>query len=277
MHNNAPMSTAADTLRDHLAQVEQLRQSAFNAPPALREALAAVRLVQVRRFHFTYADFLASPRHGQAARFFLTELYGSHDYSQRDAQFARIAGAIERLFPAKVMALAVQIAEVHALTESLDWQLAQAWVGLPGTPAATPDAAHAKPAGQTPTSAEAARQTASRYLACWRQVGRPQDRQRQLDAVMALGWHLAEVVRIPGLRMALRLMRKPAQAAGLTALQLVLETGFDAFTSMGKPDGFLNDVQAREADWIGSFFGADLPAITARLAGALQSGQPSPG
>mgnify|MGYP003463538797 FL=1 len=46
---------------------------------------------------------------------------------------------------------------------------------------------------------------------------------------------------------------------------------------MGKPDGFLNDVQAREADWIGSFFGADLPAITTRLAGALQSGQPSPG
>lgn len=278
MHNNATMSTAADTLRDHLAQVEQLRQSTFNAPPALREALAAVRLVQVRRFHFTYADFLASPRHGQAARFFLTELYGSHDYSQRDAQFARIAGAIERLFPAKVMALAVQMAEVHALTESLDWQLAQAWVGLlPGTSAATSDAARAVPAGQTPTSAETARLMASRYLACWRQVGRPQDRQRQLDAVMALGWHLAEVVRIPGLRMALRLMRKPAQAAGLTALQLVLETGFDAFTSMGKPDGFLNDVQARETDWIGSFFNADLPAITARLAGALQSGQPSPG
>lgn len=37
----------------------------------------------------------------------------------------------------------------------------------------------------------------------------------------------------------------------------------------------LNDVQARETDWIGSFFNADLPAITARLAGA-QSGQPSP-
>lgn len=287
MHNNATMSTAADTLRNHLAQVEQLRQSAFNAPPALREALAAVRLVQVRRFHFTYADFLASPRHGQAAHFFLTELYGSHDYSQRDAQFARIAGAIERLFPAKVMGLALQMAEVHALTEALDWQLAQAWVGLlSGTPAATPDAARATdaatstgkpPALTAPHTAEAARQMAGRYLACWRQVGRPQDRQRQLNAVMALGWHLAEVVRIPGLRMALRLMRKPAQAAGLTALQLVLETGFDAFTSMGKPDSFLNDVQTRETDWIGSFFNADLPAITARLAGALQSGQPSPG
>lgn len=277
MHNNATMSTAADTLRNHLAQVDQLRQSAFNAPPALREALAAVRLVQVRRFHFTYADFLASPRHGQAAQFFLTELYGSHDYSQRDAQFARIAGAIERLFPAKVMGLALQMAEVHALTEALDWQLAQAWVGLQSTPTATPDAARTLPHGQAPATAEAARQMAGRYLACWRQVGRPQDRQRQLNAVMALGWHLAEVVRIPGLRMALRLMRKPAQAAGLTALQLVLETGFDAFTSMGKPDSFLNDVQTRETDWIGSFFNADLPAITARLAGALQSGQPSPG
>ena len=245
------MTPTADTLRNHLVEVERLRQAAFDAPANVRAALAGVRSVQVQRFHFTYADFLASPRHGQAARFFLNELYGSHDYRQRDAQFARIAGAIERLFPAKVMALAVQLAEVHALTETLDWQLSQAWSALPGAPPAT------------------AEETASRYLACWRQVGRPADRERQLQAVMALGWQLAEVVRIPGLRMALRLMRKPAHAAGLSVLQEVLENGFDAFTSMGQPDGFLHEVHTRERDWIGSFFSAELPGITQRLASAL--------
>jgi hypothetical protein len=245
------MPPAADTLRNHLAEVERLRQAAFTAPPQLQAALAAVRSVQVKRFHFTYADFLASPRHGQAARFFLNELYGSHDYRQRDAQFARIAGAIERLFPAKVMALAVQLAEVHALTETLDWQLAQAWARQPGP---------------APGTAE---EMASRYLACWRQVGRPADRDRQLQAVMALGWQLAEVVRIPGLRMALRLMRKPAHAAGLAVLQEVLENGFDAFTSMGKPDEFLQEVHTRESDWIGRFYEAELPDMTARLARTL--------
>lgn len=248
------MSTAVDTLRAHLSEVEGLRQAALTAPPTLTLALAGVRRVQVQRFHATYADFLASPRHRQAATFFLTELYGSHDYRQRDAQFARIAGAIERLFPAKVMALAQQLAEVHALTETLDWQLAQAW------------------AAQTPLPPDAPPATrAARYLGCWRQVGRTADRDRQLQAVTALGWHLADVVRLPGLRMALRLMRRPAQAAGLAALQAVLEAGFDAFTSMGQPHEFLNEVQQRETDWIGHFFNAPLPEAVQRLGNALQA------
>jgi hypothetical protein len=252
------MTTPADTLRAHLAQVDALRQAAFSASSTVQAALAGVRLVQVRRFHFTYTDFLTSTRHRQAAQFFLTELYGSHDYSQRDAQFARIAGAIERLFPAKVMALALQMAEVHALTEALDWQLAQAWVSLP--PLGTPSL---PPAAIDPLA------LAQRYLQCWRQVGRSADRDRQLQAVMTLGWHMAEVVRIPGLRMGLRLMRRPAHAAGLSALQQVLEQGFDAFTSMGQPDTFLNEVQARESDWIACFFDTTLPAATQRLGTAL--------
>ena len=73
----------------------------------------------------------------------------------------------------------------------------------------------------------------------------------------------------PGLRVALRLMRKPAHAAGLAVLQQVLENGFDAFTSMGQPDGFLREVHTRESDWISSFFSAALPGITQRLASAL--------
>lgn len=240
-------------MRKHLAEVERLRHAAMEAPADVRAALASVRSVQVQRFHFVYADLLASQRHGQAARFFLNELYGCHDYRQRDAQFARIAGAIERLFPANVMVLAVQLAEVHALSEALDWKMAQTWTLLPGPP----------PANAT--------ELASRYLACWRLVGRPDDRTRQLQAVMALGWKLAEVVHIRGLRMALRVMRRPAQAAGLTVLQAVLENGFDSFTSMGEPKSFLQEIHMRENDWIGSFFTAELAAITGRLAGALKT------
>jgi hypothetical protein len=68
-------------------------------------------------------------------------------------------------------------------------------------------------------------------------------------------------------------MRKPAHAAGLSVLQEVLENGFDAFTSMGQPDSFLHEVHTRESDWIGSFFDADLPAITQRLALTLNLGK----
>ncbi len=252
------MTAAADTLRAHLAQVAQLRQAANDAPPELQSALAGVRHVQVGRFLACYADFLTSTRHQRAARFFLTELYGAQDYSRRDAQFARIAGAIERLFPAQVMDLALRLAHVHALTENLDWELAQAWMNQPDLG----DPRQADP-----------RALAERYLRCWRAVGRPDDRAEQLATVMALGWHMAEVVRIPGLRMALRLMRRPAQAAGLSALQTVLENGFDAFTSMGEPTSFLDAVNARESDWIGRFFRQPLPDMARDLAQALEQAQ----
>jgi hypothetical protein len=83
-----------------------------------------------------------------------------------------------------------------------------------------------------------------------------------------MGWRLADVVGVPGLRMALRLMRRPAQAAGLAALQRVLEEGFDAFKSMGTADAFLNAIATREGAWLDALF--DAPAIaSAQLSQAL--------
>ena len=55
-----------------------------------------IKVLQARRFEATYADLLQDPRHRPATRFFLDELYGDHDFAQRDAQFGRIAGAIVR-------------------------------------------------------------------------------------------------------------------------------------------------------------------------------------
>jgi hypothetical protein len=83
-----------------------------------------------------------------------------------------------------------------------------------------------------------------------------------------MGWRLADVVGVPGLRMALRLMRRPAQAAGLAALQRVLEEGFDAFKSMGTADAFLNAIATREGAWLDALF--DAPAnASAQLSQAL--------
>lgn len=66
MHNNATMSTAADTLRDTVEWNSCANPP--STPPALREAWPPCGWCRCA-FHFTYADFLASPRHGQAARF----------------------------------------------------------------------------------------------------------------------------------------------------------------------------------------------------------------
>ena len=84
---------ASEEIRVALARVAELRQLANSQSP-LAKSLHIIKQLQARRFAGTYADLLADPIYAPSARFFLEELYSAQDYSARDAQFARIAGAI---------------------------------------------------------------------------------------------------------------------------------------------------------------------------------------
>jgi hypothetical protein len=238
---------AARTIREAVAQVAAVRRTA-GSDPLLGQALGVVKRLQSRRFAGTYADLLRSRTYAAGARFFLDELYGERDYAQRDEQFARIAGAIERLFPEKIGATAACLAQVHALTEDLDLALARAWLVSAG-----PDPA--------------------RYGAAWRLAGRAPDRLQQLQAVVDLGHDLARLTRTPGLRMMLRMMRKPATAAGLAALQAFLEGGFDTFAGMARERGavesFLATVWEREQHLSQLLFHAEPATAAAELARIL--------
>lgn len=225
---------AAHTIRDAVARVDEIRQWAAN-DPIRHAALLTVKSLQAKRFAGTYSDLLRSNEYGDAARFFLEDLYSDKDYSQRDAQFSRIAGALQRLFPQQVIATAVSLAQLHLLTEDLDWQMAEQWC------------CHAP---------EQSDSNAARYIACWRSVGRYDSRIQQLDVVLAVGKDLDRLTQTPGLRLMLRMMRSPAKAAGLGSLQNFLECGFDTFAKMsGKghsADEFLNTIRTRESSWIES-------------------------
>lgn len=223
---------AAHTIRGAVARVDEIRQRAAN-DPTRHAALLKIKSLQARRFAGTYSDLLGSEEYGDAARFFLEDLYSDKDYTQRDAQFSRIAGALQRLFPQQVIATAVALAELHLLTEDLDWQMANQWCAqTPGV--AGVDAAH--------------------YIACWRSVGQHESRIPQLKVVLTVGRDLDRLTQTPGLRLMLRMMRRPAKAAGLGSLQDFLECGFDTFAKMsGKghsADDFLNRIQTRESAWI---------------------------
>ena len=109
----------ADAILQPLVQVARERELR-EADAALNARVAALKAYQQARFRRTYADLLASPRHGATARFFLDELYGSRDFSQRDAQFPRIVPALTRMFPADTVQTVVRLAQLHALTETLD-------------------------------------------------------------------------------------------------------------------------------------------------------------
>ena len=229
------MDPAAARIREAMQAVSLLRRSRM-ADPELHAACLEVKRFQAQRFTATYADLLDSPRYQQAAHFFLNELYGDKDYAQRDQQFSRIANTIARLFPKAVVETAAALAEVHALTEALDDRMAQQWLLY-------------RAGGQT-----------ARYIRCWRAVDDMAARRRQLQMVLHLGQELDQLTHRRGLRSLLKMMRTPAVAAGLSALQNFLEAGFDAFSQMKGATEFLNVVEARESALIHSLFSDDAVA-----------------
>ena len=89
--------------------------------------------------------------------------------------------------------------------------------------------------------------------------------------MLAVGRALDRYTRNPLLRHSLRLMRTPAKAAGLSALQQFLETGFDTFREMDGADEFLGTIATRERDLAARLFAIDL---TSPKAGAELHGLP---
>ncbi|MFO1327263.1 MAG: hypothetical protein U1F56_07880 [Rubrivivax sp.] len=213
------MSPDARLILERLQQVaaERARQA---QDPVLARRVQALKAFQHRRFERTYADLLADPATRAAALFFLTDLYGARDFSDRDAQFARIVPGLDRLFPAEVVHTVCELSELHALSEAMDHRMADLLA------ADTPDPAA--------------------YMDAWCRAGQPDRRERQVALMLAVGGALVGYTRNRWLRRSLHLMRGPARLAGLTALHGFLERGFDTFADLRDPQAFLDTVARRE-------------------------------
>lgn len=223
------MHPQAQAILEHL-QVVAAERAARARDPQLAERVLAVKRWQHQRFQHTYADLLASPRYGDAARFFLEDLYGPGDFSRRDAQFARVVPALVRLFPREVVHTVRTLGELHSLSETLDTAMGRC-----------------VPPGEL---------DAHGYVAAWQAVGRPRDRERQIRLMRAVGDALDGYTRNPLLRRALHLMRGPARLAGLSELQAFLERGFDTFQAMHGAQYLLDAVVEREQALAAQWFAA---------------------
>jgi hypothetical protein len=228
------MSADAATILAHLRAVAAERD-ARAADAALGRRVLVLKTYQHARFTRSHAAMLAHARYGPAAGFFLEDLYGPRDFADRDAQFARIVPAITRMFPHEVVQTVVALAELHALSEQLDSQMATH----------LPDATWGR----------------ADYLQAWQAVGRIDARLHQLDLVLDLGRQLDHFTRKRLLRQTLRVMRGPARAAGLAALQDFLERGFDTFAAMNGAEPFLEEVRILERATIERFFAPDAVAV----------------
>jgi hypothetical protein len=207
--------------------------------PQLAARVHEVKRFQHERFRQTYADLLADPRYTRAAQFFLDDIYGPEDFVQRDAQFVRIVPGLVRLFPADIVGTVMSLAELHALSERLDTDMGRA-IG-----------------DGTLGGAE--------YGRAWRAVAAPAERERQVALMLQVGEALDRYTRNPLLRHSLRVMRGPAQAAGVGALQTFLERGFDTFRELRGAREFLDFVATRERALASKLFdGGDAPAVLSK-------------
>lgn len=187
--------------------------------------LSPLRQWQAKRLERSFQHFLQDPQRQAAARFFLTDVYGDHDFSRRDANVAKVLPMMQRLLPAAVLGTVADGIELGALTHALDLRMAEALQRL-------------APARK--------RLDAELYARAYREAGHERLREHQISLIARVGEGLAKAVRTPGVSMLLRLSRGPAKASGLGELQGFLERGFAAFAALGDARAFVEDIETSE-------------------------------
>jgi hypothetical protein len=226
-----------EQLRQHLGRAKALRDAA-GTDPRNAEARLNLRAWQAGRLADTYRDLLDSERYRDAARFFLTDLYGPKDFSERDHEVERILPTLSATLPASGIRTVALAIEVDALSEELD----------------------AAMVNELRRARALADITEKAYAEAYRRCGKRAQRELQLKLIGEIGEALAALVRKPLIHAALRLMRAPAKLAGLAELHAFLEDGYNAFHRMGDPAEFLAAIATREETILRQLFdGAPRP------------------
>lgn len=199
---------------------------------ALREQsakdLLVVKAFQAQRLRGTYQDLLAHSQYQNPTLFFLNDLYGTKDFSQRDAELIRVIPALQRFLPDSALSTIADAVELDALSERLDHELSQSLLESLGE-------AHAAC-------------TLEQYRKAYRVVDQnnPQSREQQMKLVQHIGMALNGLVRKPLLGGLVKSMGPVAHAAGLSSMHEFLTHGFACFKAMGDARAFLAIIQTRE-------------------------------
>jgi hypothetical protein len=241
------MSTesAGNLLLANLTRARTLRAASRESAQALF-ARTALRTWQSQRLARTYPDLLASARYHDAAQFFLEDLYGPKDFSQRDNDIARIVPTLKKLLPEAALATIAQAVELDALSESLDAAL------IGHLQDSIAENAHEKDVSNQHDLEKLINEAS--YADAYRKSANQADRARQIAIVQELGDSLNRLTKIPMLAMTLKLMRGPASAAGLIELHEFLARGFGAFKKMGDAQEFLRTIVGRETQLMHQLF-----------------------
>lgn len=222
----------ADTLKliiQHLNQAEDLKNQV--AESDLDKALKDLRLWQTKRLLASHDDLWQSKRFKPAMAFFIDELYGPKDFSQRDQDIARMVPKMAKILPVKALNSLESALRLNSLSFHLDVEMA--------------------------SRLKDQKIDRDAYQKAYRDCDNQDLRSLQIDLLESLGLDLADVVKISGISMLLKLSRKPAKIAGVESLHLFLESGFKAFRKLGEVNDFILPIIQRERQLMIQLFNDD--------------------
>jgi hypothetical protein len=202
-------------------------------PSYLDPQLKLLRQWQAERLAATHKDLLNSPDFGDACRFFLSDVYGPHDFSRRDQDIMQVYHAVGRLFPPQVAKSLELVIEVNDLTLKLDEMLQKVLFSeLHVTEEITPEL----------------------YAEAYRRCNNYDERERQIDLLIEVGREVNRLVRKPFIGLTLRMAHLPAYLMGWSELQDFLERGYAAFKQLSDAEQFIQLLERRERQILDQIF-----------------------
>jgi hypothetical protein len=203
-------------------KAQRLKQ---DADAALVSRIPMLRQWQTARLSETYEDLLTNKLYQPAMAFFLSDLYGPNDFSQRDDDIERLFSTLVKVLPDYLIYTAACAAELNALSSELDFAL----IGVLVRELRAGEALNHE-----------------MYAEAYRRCDNYELRKHQIGLVRLLGEDLNAIVFRPLVYNTVRMLKIPARLAGFSALQDFLERGFKAFHHMQGADEFLNTIVGRE-------------------------------
>lgn len=222
------MSNTLQQIIQHLQETEQMQM--FITQQKLTETIRKLQSWQTKRLLITHKDFWHSKRFKPAMQFFVDELYGPRDFSQRDVELARVVPKMAKLLPNKALISLQAALRLNCLSLELDIALVQ--------------------------NLGARQLNRGTYFDCYRGSNNYSKREEQIHLLENIGLDLAQVVKITGISSILLMTRKPAKVAGVKNLHEFLEKGFKSFKKLGNVHDFIDPIVTREANLMHSIFAA---------------------
>ena len=215
----------AQDLRDIIRKIGKVSHREEIELSGLDPHLALLRVWQAERLAYTYADVRDLSRYREAWRFFVQDIYGASDYSQRDHDVETMYEFIRRFVPDVVSRPAALTINLHRMTDALDQKLLNVLVGQLGVTDSI---------------------TVEQYAEGYRRCDNYQERVKQIDLLVEICERIDGIVRNPITSPALRLASRPLRSAGYGDVVSFLERGYQSFKRMHGSHHFRKTLRERE-------------------------------